>query len=38
MKWLSPELLLIRYAAKSRILKQKERVFGVSITYQMVSN
>jgi len=36
MKWLSPEQLLIRYAAKSRIFKKKERVSGVNITYQMV--
>jgi hypothetical protein len=36
MKWLSPEGLLIRYAAKSRLFKQKQRVSGVNITYQMV--
>ena len=38
MKWLSPELLLIRYAAKSRLFKQRERVSGVNITYQMVGS
>lgn len=38
MKWLSPERLLIRYAAKSRLFKQKESVSGVSITYQMVGS
>jgi len=37
MKWLSPKRLLIRYAAKSRLIKQKERVSGVNITYQMGS-
>ena len=38
MKWLSTERLLIRYAAKSRLFKQKESVSGVSITYQMVGS
>ena len=36
--WLSSEHLLIRYAAKSRLFKQKERVSGVNITYQMVGS
>lgn len=38
MKWLSPERLLIRYAAKSRIFKQNENVSGVNITYQVVGS
>lgn len=38
MKWLSPEHLLIRYAAKSRLIKHQDRVSGVNITYQMVGN
>jgi hypothetical protein len=38
MKWLSPEHLLIRYAAKSRLFKQVERVSGVGITYQIVGS
>ena len=36
-KWLAPDHLLIRYAAKSRIFKQDNSVSGVEITYQMVS-
>jgi len=36
MKWLSPERLLIQYAAKSRLFKQEARVPGVNITYQIV--
>ena len=38
MKWLSPERLRIRYATKSRLFKQEERVSGVSISYQMVGS
>ncbi|MDF0488331.1 hypothetical protein PX554_09330 [Sphingomonas sp. H39-1-10] len=38
MKWLSPKHLLIRYAAKSRLFKQRARVSGVNITYQMVDS
>lgn len=38
MRWLSPKLLLIRYAAKSRLFKQRDRVSGVNITYQVVGS
>ncbi|WP_157136814.1 hypothetical protein [Sphingomonas sp. PAMC 26617] len=38
IKWLSPERLRIRYATKSRLFKQKERVSGVIISYQMVGS
>ena len=38
MKWLSRERLRIRYATKSRIFKQEERVSGVTISYQMVGS
>ncbi len=36
MKWLSPDHLLVRFAVKSRLFKQKERVSGVRITYQAI--
>jgi hypothetical protein len=35
-KWLAPDHLLIRYAAKSRLFKQNDRVSGVRITYQVI--
>lgn len=35
-KWLSADRLLVRYAAKSRLFKQNERVSEVSIIYQVV--
>lgn len=35
-KWLAPDRLLIRYAAKSRLFKRSDRVSGVNITYQVV--
>jgi hypothetical protein len=38
MKWLSADRLLIRYAPKSRLFKQEQRVSGVTITYQMVGS
>lgn len=37
-KWLSSDRLLVRYAAKSRLFKQNDRVSDVSINYQMVGN
>jgi len=37
MKWVAADHLLIRYAAKSRIFDQTERVDGVHITYIAVS-
>jgi len=36
MKWLAPDHLLIRYAAKSRIFAQESKVSGVQITYQAI--
>jgi hypothetical protein len=36
-RWLAPDHLLIRYAAKSRIFKQAEESDGVRITYQAVA-
>lgn len=36
MRWLSPDHLLVRYAAKSRLFEQEEEVSGVWITYQAV--
>ncbi len=38
MRWLSPDRLLIRYAVKSRLFKQRDEVSGVRITYQAVSS
>lgn len=37
MRWLGPDDLLIRYAAKSRIFKQADNVNGVRVTYQPVA-
>ena len=36
IRWLSPDHLLVRYAAKSRLFEQKEELSGVRITYQAV--
>lgn len=37
-KWLSADRLLVRYAAKSRLFKQNQRVSDVSIIYQVVGS
>lgn len=37
MRWLAPDRLLIRYAAKSRVFQQAKEVDGVKITYQQVA-
>jgi hypothetical protein len=37
-KWLAPNHLLIRYAAKSRLFKRNDSVSGVKITYQVVGS
>lgn len=37
VQWLSPNHLLVRYAAKSRIFKHADEVAGVRITYQQTS-
>lgn len=37
-RWLTPDHLLIRYAAKSRLFKQSDSVSGVRITYQVVGS
>lgn len=37
-KWLAPDHLLIRYAAKSRLFKRSDNVSGVKITYQVVGS
>jgi hypothetical protein len=36
IKWLAPDRVLVRYAAKSRLFKQRGQVSGVRITYQPV--
>lgn len=36
MRWLAPDHLLIRYAAKSRIFEQDDEVSGVKVSYQRV--
>jgi hypothetical protein len=38
IKWLSPNRLLVRYAAKSRVFEQHDDVSGVQVTYQMVGS
>jgi hypothetical protein len=38
MKWLAPNHLLIRYAAKSRPFAQEDEVSGVKISYQQVTH
>ncbi len=37
MTWLAPDHLLIRYAAKSRLLQQQGEVSGVKISYKQVA-
>jgi hypothetical protein len=37
MRWLAPDHLLIRYAAKSRRFEQQGKVSGVKISYQQVA-
>lgn len=37
-KWLAPDHLLVRYAAKSRLFKRRDSVSGVKITYQMIGS
>lgn len=37
MRWLAPDHLLIRYAAKSRVFAQEDEVSGVKISYQQVT-
>lgn len=37
MRWLAPDHLLIRYAAKSRLFEQQGEVSGVKISYQQVA-
>jgi hypothetical protein len=37
-KWLAPDHLLIRYAAKSRTFKQNDSVSGVKVSYQIVGS
>jgi hypothetical protein len=37
VKWLAPDHLLIRYAARSRLLEQDNEVSGVKISYQQVT-
>jgi len=34
--WLSPDHLLIRYAASSRIFKQTDRINGINVSYEPV--
>lgn len=35
-RWLAPDHLLIRYAAKSRLFEQEDKVAGIRISYQQV--
>lgn len=35
--WLAPDHLLIRYAAKSRLFAQEDKVSGIKISYQQVT-
>lgn len=37
IKWLAPDHLQLRYAAKSRLFEQEDEVSGVKISYQQVS-
>ena len=37
MEWLAPDHLRIRYAAKSRLFEQADRVSGVKISYEQVA-
>lgn len=36
-RWLAPDQLLIRYAAKSRVFEQEHEVSGIRISYQQVN-
>lgn len=36
MRWLGPDHLLVRYAARSRVFAKKEQVAGVHVSYQSV--
>jgi hypothetical protein len=36
IKWLAPNHLLVRYAAKSRLFEQDDDVSGVKVTYQAI--
>lgn len=36
VRWLAPDHLVVRYAAKSRIFEQDDAVDGVRITYEIV--
>lgn len=38
LKWSTPDRLIVRYAAKSRLFKQDESVSGVQIVYQSVGS
>ncbi|WP_043605496.1 hypothetical protein [Novosphingobium sp. Rr 2-17] len=38
VKWVAPDHLLIRYAAKSRLFQRSDSVSGVRITYQVVGS
>lgn len=38
LRWLAPDHLLVRYAAKSRIFEQDDVVSGVKITYEPVGS
>lgn len=38
VKWVAPDQLLVRYAAKSRIFEQDETVSGVRISYEAVAH
>lgn len=37
VRWLAPDHLLVRYAAKSRVFEQEKQVLGVRISYQQVT-
>ncbi|MGV1682500.1 hypothetical protein [Sphingopyxis sp. NJF-3] len=38
MRWLAPDHLLIRYAAKSRLFAQAGKLSGVKISYEQVTH
>lgn len=38
IRWIAPDRLLIRYAAKSRVFQQAESVDGVRVSYQPVAS
>jgi hypothetical protein len=37
MRWLAPDRLLVRYAAKSRLFQQNTEILGVKISYHQVT-